>query len=98
LRDALILYSYAHPNVINFVAEKGRVFLPRRPRTTIPEPDLAAYRDFPRGTPLRQLRWRNLNPILVVEVLVEGEFEKDLGRNPVLYLSLPTIQEYWVLN
>jgi Uma2 family endonuclease len=98
LRRALDRYSDSHPDVINFVAAKSRVYLPRRPRKTIPEPDIAAYANFPHDTPLRRLRWRNLSPILVAEVLVEGEFEKDLSRNPMLYLSLPSIQEYWVLN
>jgi Uma2 family endonuclease len=98
LRDALTLYSAAHPEVINFVASKGRVFLPRRRRATIPEPDVAAYYGYPEDRFSRQLRWRDVTPILVAEVLVEGEFEKDLGRNPVLYLSVPSIQEYWVLN
>lgn len=98
LRRALDSYADDHPEVINFVTVKGRVYLPRRPRATIPEPDIAAYADFPHDAPLRRLRWRNLSPILVAEVLVEGEFEKDLGRNPALYLAPPSIQEYWVLN
>jgi Uma2 family endonuclease len=37
-------------------------------------------------------------PVLVSEVLVEGEAEKDLERNPELYLAVPSVREYWVLD
>src|SRR5437764_2493288 len=38
-------YSDAHPEVINFVYNKTRVFLPEPREVTAPEPDIAAYRD-----------------------------------------------------
>src|SRR5262245_59589289 len=36
-------YAGARPDVINYVSNKARVFIPAQPRETIPEPDLAAY-------------------------------------------------------
>src|SRR6516164_5006262 len=47
LTRAVERYADRHPEVINFVASKGRVFLPAAARPTVPEPDLAAYADFP---------------------------------------------------
>jgi Uma2 family endonuclease len=98
LHLALEGYAAAHPDVINYVAIRGRVYLPDRARATVPEPDLAAYADFPEDTAVDDLRWQAISPILVVEVLVGGDMAKDLTRNPELYLSLRSIREYWVLN
>src|SRR5579884_2508615 len=36
-----------HPRIINYVTNKSRVFVHTRTKVTTPEPDLAAYRDFP---------------------------------------------------
>jgi hypothetical protein len=42
-------YSEANPKVINYLHSKARVFLPESARlgVTAPEPDLAAYHQFP---------------------------------------------------
>jgi Uma2 family endonuclease len=88
----------ARPDVINYVANKPRVFVRKRRKPTVPEPDIAAYHDLPLDQPIRSLHWRDLGPILVVEVLVEGDIYKDLSRNPELYHRVPSIKEYWVLN
>lgn len=93
----LVAYWDKHPEIISYVSAKTRVFVPGRRRTTCPEPDLAVYKDFPRLTPLRNLHWKNLHPILVVEVLT-GDSYKDLVRNVELYLQVPSIREYWVLD
>lgn len=98
LRRALESYSDEYPEVVNLVANKGRVFLLDEEEETAPEPDLAAYVDFPLDSPLEELRWEDLHPVLVCEVLVGGSIEKDLGRNPPLYLAVPSIKEYWVVN
>src|SRR5947209_5076900 len=64
------LWNYAdrRPEVINYVVNKARVHVPRRKLATIPEPDLAAYADYPVDLPLSQLDWRATSPILVAEV------------------------------
>lgn len=98
LSRAVERYADVHPDVINFVATKGRVFLPEAVRLTVPEPDLAAYSDFPEEAEFDELNWENISPVLVAEVLVGGSIEKDLGRNPHLYLAVPSIKEYWVLD
>ena len=98
VRRALERYSDTHPEVVNYVAVKGRVFLPRTRARSEPEPDLAVYADFPLDRPFRQLDWRDVSPVLVVEVLVDGDIAKDLERNPPLYLAVPSIAEYWVVN
>jgi Uma2 family endonuclease len=90
-------YAEEHQAVINYVTTKGRVFVPKRPGLTIPEPDLAAYKGFPTEMPLRSLRWQDVSPLLVPEIL-RGDPDKDLVRNVKLFLQVPSIKEYWVLD
>jgi Uma2 family endonuclease len=90
-------YSDRHPEVINFVYNKTRVFIPSATGLTNPEPDVAAYRDFPIATP-EDVRWQEATPILVVEVLSPDDPDKDLVRNRDLYLLVPSIKEYWVFD
>jgi Uma2 family endonuclease len=91
-------YSWARPDVINFVYGKARVYVPGRPGVTNPEPDVTAYRDFPLDVPFGDLSWQDVSPILVVEVLSLDDPKKDLERNVELYLQVPSIKEYWVLD
>lgn len=91
-------YTDDHPEVINVAYNKTRVFVPGRPGLTVPEPDLAAYHDFPLDWDFRDLDWANLFPVLVVEVLSADDPDKDLVRNVTLYLHVPTIREYWILD
>ena len=39
-----------------------------------------------------------MSPILVVEVLFDADPYKDLVRNVDLYLQVPSIREYWLLD
>jgi Uma2 family endonuclease len=98
LTGKLERYAEKRPEVINFVANKARVFLPSRARSTIPEPDVAAYRNFPGRRRFQGLRWKGVSPVLVAEVLVESDRYKDLVRNVALYLQVPSIREYWILD
>lgn len=91
-------YSRLRPDVVNHVTGKCRVFVPDRAELTVPEPDLGVYADFPHGTPIRDLDWAEVSPLVVVEVLVDGDPRKDLVRNRDLYLAVPSITEYWVLD
>ena len=98
LGRALDRYSDARPDVVNFIAARGRVFVPASTGQTVPEPDIAAYNNFPLDADYATVNWRAISPFLVAEVLVDGSIDKDLGRNPPLYLAVPSIREYWVLN
>jgi Uma2 family endonuclease len=94
----LKLYAHYYPEVINFVANKARVFVPGRRGVTNPEPDSAAYRNFPLESPWASVRWQDVSPILVVEVLSLDDPDKDLVRNVELYLQVPSIKEYWLFD
>ena len=98
LTSLLLMYARAHPEVINYVTTKCRVFVPGSEEVTAPEPDLGAYRDYPRDRGPHDLRWVEVSPLLVVEVLVEGNPDKDLNRNVELYRQVPSIREYWILD
>ncbi len=94
----LKLYAHYQPDVINFTSNKARVFVPGDQGTTNPEPDVAAYRNFPLELPWDSVRWQDVSPILVVEVLSLDDPDKDLIRNVRLYLQVPSIKEYWLFD
>jgi Uma2 family endonuclease len=91
-------YRNAHPEVINYVAGAPRVYLPEEPDETRPEPDLSAYAHLPLGIPPTEIRWRDHEPILAVEIVSPDDPEKDLVRNVRLYREVPSIREYWILD
>ncbi len=92
------LYARDHSEVVNFVYNKARVYVPNRSGVTNPEPDVAAYRKFPLQRSLRRLGWQDVSPILVAEVLSVDDPDKDLVRNVELYLQVPSIKEYWIVD
>jgi Uma2 family endonuclease len=91
-------YARAHPEIINKVSCKARVFVSARPRVTVPEPDFAAYQNYPQRRPRGGRRWEDVSPILVAEVLSPNCADKDLVRNVELYWQVPSIKEYWLLD
>src|SRR5262245_36714821 len=94
----LLLYSLNRPDVLNFVYNKARVFVPNRPRITTLEPDVTGYDDFPLDLSIDEIRWQDASPLLVAEVLSPDDPNKDLVRNVPLYLAVPTIREYWIVD
>jgi Uma2 family endonuclease len=96
--SSLMRYSWTHADVCNRVLPKARVFIPGRRKVTNPEPDVTAYRNFPLDVPFDEMRWQDVSPILVVEVLSADDPDKDLVRNVDLYLQVPSIREYWILD
>jgi Uma2 family endonuclease len=100
LERLLDRYAEENPAAINHVNSPARVFLPdtEEDDVTAPEPDIACYHDFPVDVPRRERDWRNVSPVLVVEVLSESMADKDLERNRDLYAQVPSIQEYWILD
>jgi Uma2 family endonuclease len=100
LRTRVTLYALANPRVINHVTGPGRVFIPGRSQQEVsaPEPDLLAYKRFPRSRRKRDLRWQDVSPVLVGEVLSADDPHKDLVRNVALYLQVSSIKEYWILD
>lgn len=88
----VFLYSRQHPEVVAYVTDRARVFVPGTHKTTAPEPDLAVYATLP------TLDWRDTSPLIVGEVLRGEDVDKDLFRNVDLYLRVPSIQEYWVFD
>jgi Uma2 family endonuclease len=81
LVNKLRTFSLKHSAIINYVTNKARIFVPGRPEDTCPEPDLAAYTRYPLHRPIRLIRWEEVSPILVGEVLSEEDPDKDLVRN-----------------
>lgn len=98
IRRKLESYSDGHPDVINYVHPKARVFVSRRRGVTNPEPDVAAYHDYPLDASFDAIDWQDVYPVLVVEVLSADDPDKDLVRNVELYLQVHAIKEYWLLD
>lgn len=98
LYEKLVAYKMKHSKVIKYLSQKARVFVPGRDEVTCPEPDISVYRVFSGDMPPRSRRWQNYSPILVIEVLYDADPHKDLVRNVELYLQVPSIREYWVLD
>jgi Uma2 family endonuclease len=96
----LILEDYckAHSGVVNYVHPKARVFVHSRPEITTPEPDIAAYHDFPLEADWSELTWEDVSPLLVVEVVSANDPAKDLVRNVELYRLVRSIREYWIID
>jgi Uma2 family endonuclease len=94
------LYEYMRrrPKAIKHLRQKARVFVPGRAETTCPEPDISAYRIYPVDVSIEQRKWQDVSPIMVVEVLYDSDPHKDLVRNVELYLQVPSIREYWLLD
>jgi Uma2 family endonuclease len=98
VHDRLRAYRDLHPKVINYVTPGCRIFIPGRRGATCPNPDLAAFRDFPLRWPLPVRNWQDLNPILAVEVVSPRYANKDLVRNVTLYREAPSVREYWIFD
>jgi Uma2 family endonuclease len=91
-------YAKTHPEIVNYVARGARIYVPGHTQTTSPQPDLAAIHNYPFDQPRRQRNWRRLTPLFVAEIVSEGNADKDFTRNVDLYLQVPTIREYWILD
>ena len=98
LHGKLVTYRLRHPDVVAYVSGKARVFVPSRELTTCPEPDAAVYLEFPLHLPIEEMRWEDVSPTIVAEVLSESDPFKDTFRNVNLYLEVPSIREYWILD
>ncbi len=94
----LLVYSLHHPDALNYVHPKARVFVSGGPEVTAPEPDVTAYRDFPLHLSLAEVQWQDASPVLVAEIVSVDDPDKDLVRNVALYLQVDTIREYWVFD
>jgi Uma2 family endonuclease len=99
LKRLLDDYAATRSDVINEVSSPARLFLPAPPEeVTAPEPDIVCYRDYPQDIPEDDMNWEHGTPILAVEIISEDTAGKDLERNLALYLQVPTIREYWIID
>src|SRR5437879_4622291 len=57
LNAKLFLYSQDHPEIVNYVTRKSRIYIPTRERATRPEPDISVYQDYPHHLPRVERRW-----------------------------------------
>jgi Uma2 family endonuclease len=95
LHDVFAAYRRSHPGVFNRISQHCAVRVPDRIDLTEPQPDFALYL-LPEDT--TGLRWRDVEPFLVVEIISERTEEKDTVRNVDLYVQVPGIREFWIFD
>jgi Uma2 family endonuclease len=95
LYELLTVYRLSRRDVVARLSAASRVFVSGIPKTTCPEPDFALYQSCPRG---RKVRWQDISPLIVVEVVSPHGSFKDYVRNLELYQQVPTIREYWLFD
>ena len=95
IRDELAAYRAQRREQIARLSSAPRVFVPGEAKTTCPEPDFAIYRTCPPGW---HVRWQDISPLIVAEVVSPDNSEKDYVRNVTLYQRVPSIREYWVFD
>ena len=99
LLGCLSAYSLQNPNILQYLSTHARIFLPNgEERISVPEPDIACYAESAPDLYVIDIDWRDYSPIVVVEVISPDTADKDLIRNRRLYLQVPGIQEYWILD
>ena len=96
---SLSVYAQSRPAILPFVATRACVFLPDLEQgITVPQPDVACYAEYAIDPYAPGTDWRDYSPMLVIEVISPDAADKDLVRNRRLYLRVPSIQEYWILD
>ncbi len=100
MRLMLLLWRFIdlHPEIANYASPKARIFVPGHRRATCPEPDVSLFPDVPWNQRPLRVNWRDVSPIVVAEVISPGNTSKDLVRNVQLYLEVPSIREYWIID
>jgi Uma2 family endonuclease len=95
IRRALEEYAGRNPGQINNVSEHSDVVIAGRPGVTRPQPDIAAFRDFPDPPPAG---WEDVCPLIVVEIISQRREKKDTVRNRQLYWMAGGVMEYWIVD
>jgi Uma2 family endonuclease len=95
----LLDYKRGHLEVFNHLTTSCEVVIPGHPEVTAPQPDMAAYHDFPFDrVDDKKFSWRDVAPILVVEIVSPDSADKDFYRNVSLYELESSIREYWIID
>jgi Uma2 family endonuclease len=98
LADLLRDYRRKRPKIIGKISVHSRIYLPNLLAPTCLEPDIAVFRERTRSLPAARRKWKFINAILIIEILSPDTAKKDLVRNVELYLQVPSIREYWIVD
>jgi Uma2 family endonuclease len=94
IRDQLIGYQLAHPDVIHTVASGADCKVLLHEDQSERHPDISAYLDSP---PDLKDVWSVWVPAIVVEVISECSVKRDYEEKPPEYLDFG-ISEYWIAD
>jgi Uma2 family endonuclease len=94
LTELLFDHRKAHPGSIAKISQKAGVLIPGE--ETVREPDLCAYRRWPKGARGYDV-WKEQTPFLIVEVISPGQTRRDYEEKRKDYLHAG-VDEYWILD
>jgi hypothetical protein len=98
IRNSLFGYQLKHSEVIDYISQKSSVFVPGDEEPSCLRPEIAAYQGLNPRLPSRGRRWQDVSPLLVADVLWKDNADRDPLRNLDLYLQVPSIREYWIVD
>lgn len=90
----LVAYMQANPGKIAHLSFRAAVTIPGK--TTVREPDLAAYANWAPGS-AQKGEWKHRTPLLVVEVVSPGHESRDYGQKRDDYFAAG-VSEYWIAD
>lgn len=94
LQEALYEYRRERPRAFAHMSQRAGVVIPRK--STVREPDLALYREWPEGNGSWEL-WRRIRPFWVAEIVSKARRKRDYEDKRREYWRAG-IEEYWIVD
>lgn len=94
LQTELIAYRMKRPRAFAHVSQRAGVVIPRK--STVREPDLALYREWPEENGSWEL-WKRIKPFWVAEIVSKSRRQRDY-RDKRREYWLAGIEEYWIVD
>ena len=94
LHGALYSYGQERPRAFAHISQRAGVAIPRK--STVREPDLALYREWPEANGSWEL-WKRIKPFWVAEIVSKTRRQRDYRDKRADYWRAG-IEEYWIVD
>ena len=94
LHGAIYSYWQDHPRAFGHISQRAAVVIPRR--STVREPDLALYREWP-DEDESWSAWKRIKPFWVAEIVSKARRQRDYRDKRREYWRAG-IEEYWIVD
>lgn len=98
LQHAIINYEDVNSAIIQRLTVRAKEYVSNRLGPTIFTPDLAVYLDPGTDRSARHRSWADISPTIVGEVLEPPNINSKLDLKVEIYLQVPSIREYWIVD